>query len=289
MGTEDGTLASPPHPQPTAPSLGAPQTGDAGAQAVVPSACLSFSPVGKLRHKSSPRGGYGGSPDTGVPGLELPPPPLLPISHPTGTGSPRQAYEVPGAQTIPVGHQVLVPFPPPPLPAVGSPRQAPRAGPTHVEVGVGDGDGGLQPQGDVGQGRGRVEAELAGAVQGEGSVLGQELLRGWGGGGRTRHRHAVNTHTRVPRHAELRCWEHTLAARARARVCSWTRTRWLHLLEHVCAPQCVHAGCTHLSTRAHAKHAPTSCTYLSTRVHPEHAHIAHARSLSTLASRACAP
>lgn len=288
MGTEDGTLASPPHPQPTAPSLGAPQTGDAGAQAVVPSACLSFSPVGKLRHKSSPRGGYGGSPDTGVPGLELPPPTPAhqsPHRHRVPTPSLRGAR----CPDHPCGTSGPRAISPPPLPAVGSPRQAPRAGPTHVEVGVGDGDGGLQPQGDVGQGRGRVEAELAGAVQGEGSVLGQELLRGWGGGGRTRHRHAVNTHTRVPRHAELRCWEHTLAARARARVCSWTRTRWLHLLEHVCAPQCVHAGCTHLSTRAHAKHAPTSCTYLSTRVHPEHAHIAHARSLSTLASRACAP
>lgn len=46
---------------------------------------------------------------------------------------------------------------------------------THGEVGAGDGDSGLQPQGQVGQRRGRVEAEL-GSVQGQGAGLGQELL-----------------------------------------------------------------------------------------------------------------
>lgn len=47
--------------------------------------------------------------------------------------------------------------------------------PTHGEVGAGDGDSGLQPQGQVGQRWGRVEAEL-GPVQGQGVGLGQELL-----------------------------------------------------------------------------------------------------------------
>lgn len=74
--------------------------------------------------------------------------------------------------------------------------------PTHGEVGAGDGDSGLQPQGQVGQRRGRVEAEL-GPVQGQGVGLGQELL--W------RHTAKVASVTRAGTGHVTSVWGHNTA------------------------------------------------------------------------------
>lgn len=191
-----------------------------------PCATLQAAPTLSLWGPQSPCHPLGGSPHcpAGLPG---------PCATLTGGHSP-QDCKAPGPQATPKGHDIpVVGSPPPP----GGPRPpCPRRGrvPTHAEVGAGDGDGGLEPQGDVGQGRGRVEAELAGAVQGEGSGLGQELLRGAG----TRHRHAVSM--RVPGRPRTR-------ARVCPRACPW----WLHTSKHTRAPRArAQPGCTRLNIRA---------------------------------------